>query len=118
MKNTAAKTGIIYCRVSSVEQVDGTSLDSQESQCRDFANREGIEVLQIFIEKGESAKTADRTEFKKAITLCSSKKSKIDYFIVYKLDRFARNQGDHAVVTAGLRRYGTVLRSVTRSEER
>ena len=30
---------IIYCRVSSKEQVDGTSLESQESACLDYAAR-------------------------------------------------------------------------------
>lgn len=109
----STKTGIIYCRVSSAEQVDGTSLDTQERLCREFALREGIEVLHVFIEKGESAKTADRTEFQKAIAFCSIKKTKIDYFIVYKLDRFARNQNDHHIVASTLKRYGTILRSVT-----
>ncbi len=82
---------VIYCRVSSVEQVDGTSLESQERMCREFAKREGIEVSEVFIDKGESAKTADRTEFLKAISFCSLKKNKVTDFIVYKLDRFARN---------------------------
>lgn len=113
MTEQLQKTGIIYCRVSSAEQVDGTSLEMQERQCKEFAERNNIEIKRIFIEKGESAKTADRTEFQKAIAFCSNKKSKIDYFVVLKLDRFARNQNDHAIVTNALRRYGTILRSVT-----
>ena len=54
--------GIIYCRVSSKEQVDGTSLESQEAACRDYAHRNGIEVVKVFIERGESAKFADRRQ--------------------------------------------------------
>lgn len=107
------KNGIIYCRVSSLEQVDGTSLESQERVCREYAEREGIAVSEVFIEKGESAKTADRTEFMKAIYFCSQKKNKVSTFIVYKLDRFARNQSDHVTVRATLQKYGTELRSVT-----
>ena len=61
------RDGIIYCRVSSLEQVDGTSLESQERMCREYAKRENINVLGVFIDRGESAKTADRTEFIKAI---------------------------------------------------
>jgi site-specific DNA recombinase len=113
MQPDREKVGIIYCRVSSAEQVEGTSLDSQERLCRVYAERENIRVVQVFVEKGESAKTADRTEFNKAILLCTSKKQKIDYFIVYKLDRFARNQDDHAIVRANLKRFGTALRSAT-----
>ncbi|KKP94868.1 MAG: Site-specific recombinase [Candidatus Moranbacteria bacterium GW2011_GWE1_36_7] len=35
------------------------------------------------------------------------------FFVVYKLDRFARNQEDHVMVRAILKRAGTELRSVT-----
>lgn len=107
------KNGIVYCRVSSLEQVDGTSLESQERMCREYAKRENIDVLDVFIDRGESAKTADRTEFLKAISFCSQKKNKVETFIVYKIDRFARNQEDHIGVRATLKKYGTELRSVT-----
>src|SRR5665213_792227 len=109
----ASKRGVIYCRVSSLEQVDGTSIESQERMCKEYAKREGIEVLEVFIERGESAKTADRTEFMKAIAFCSNKKNNVSVFIVYKLDRFARNQSDHISVRETLKKYKTELRSVT-----
>ncbi len=108
-----SKNAIIYCRVSSLEQVDGTSLESQERLCKEYAHREGVTPLQIFIEKGESAKTADRTEFIKAISFCSEKKNKVSYFIVYKIDRFSRNQTDYAIVKQKLKKYGTEIRSVS-----
>ncbi len=113
METSPKKTGIIYARVSSAEQVDNTSLESQERYCKEYAVREAIHISQVFVERGESAKTADRTEFNKAITFCANKKNKIDYFIVYKVDRFARNQDDHAVVRGMLKRHGTELRSAT-----
>jgi site-specific DNA recombinase len=113
MQTVGAKTGIIYCRVSSKEQVEGTSLEMQERLCRDYAKKNGIEVLQIFVDKGESAKTINRPEFLKAIKLCSDKKHPVEFFIVYKIDRFARNQNDHVSVQAILKRVGTKLRSVT-----
>ncbi|MCF7899017.1 MAG: recombinase family protein, partial [Candidatus Pacebacteria bacterium] len=113
MEKTKTKKGIIYCRVSSTEQVDNTSLESQERYCREYAQREGIEIIEAFIEKGESAKTANRTEFIKAVNFCGNKKNNITHFIVYKLDRFSRNQNDHVVTQTTLKRYGVVLRSVT-----
>ena len=112
--NTAdTKNGVIYVRVSSAEQIDGTSLESQERFCQEYAKRENINVLKVFIEKGESAKTANRTEFMKAIALCSQKKNNIKCFIVYKVDRFARSQSDHISVKETLKKYGTELHSVT-----
>ena len=113
MQNGEQKTGVIYCRVSSQEQVSGTSLAMQERLCKEYAQRETIEVLGCFVEEGESAKTADRTEFKKALNFCADKKHPVSYFIVHKLDRFARNKDDHVLTQMFLRRCGTKLRSVT-----
>jgi site-specific DNA recombinase len=108
-----SKTCIIYCRVSSADQLEGTSLETQEQLCREYAAKAGFEVLDLFIERGESAKTANRTELNRALAFCSRRKHRVDYFLVYKLDRFARNQEDHVTVRAMLRRSGTDLRSVT-----
>jgi site-specific DNA recombinase len=108
------KSCIIYCRVSSADQLDGTSLETQEQVCRDYADRCGLEVLKVFVERGESAKTANRTELNRSLVFCSRRtKNQVNYFLVYKLDRFARNQEDHVTVRAMLRRSGTELRSVT-----
>ncbi len=107
------KTAIIYCRVSTHEQIQGTSLAMQEKLCREYAQHNNLEVLAIFIEQGESAKSANRTEFQKALAFCTNKKRPVDQFVVYKLDRFARNQNDHVIVQAMLRKANTKLRSVT-----
>ncbi len=104
--------GIIYCRVSSHEQVQGTSLDNQKEACLAYAENRGIEVKSIFIERGESATAANRTEFIKALDYCSKNKD-IEAFIVWKIDRFARNTTDHFAVRAKLVQYGTSLHSVT-----
>ena len=113
MESTPIKKGIIYCRVSSSEQVENTSLESQERNCKEYAKRENIEVLQIFIERGESAKTANRTEFIKALNFCDNKKNNVTHFIVYKLDRFARSKEDHVITQMLLKKRTVLLRSVT-----
>lgn len=114
MENTTVqKTAVIYCRVSSAEQVQGTSLAMQERLCNEYAAREKLQVLNVYVEQGESAKTANRTEFQKALAFCATKKPRVDFFIVHKVDRFARNQVDHHATRALLKKYGTELRSVT-----
>jgi site-specific DNA recombinase len=113
MKREQDKTAIIYCRVSSHEQVQGTSLAIQENLCKDYAEREGLEVLRVFIEEGESAKTVNRPELQKSLLFCADKKNRVDQFVVYKLDRFSRNQDDHGMIRMTLKKYGTKLRSVT-----
>lgn len=104
---------ILYTRVSTKEQVEGYSLSSQEKVCRDYAKKQGWNVVEIFEEQGESAKTADRTQLLKLLEYCSRNKGKIDALLVYKLDRFARDSSDHHTIRAALSRYGMVLRSVT-----
>ncbi len=103
--------GIIYIRVSSGEQVAGTSLDSQERLCKDFCIQRNTKIVKMFREEGASAKSTKREEFLKAIEYC--RKNKIDSFVVYKLDRFARNTLDHFMVRQKLTNYGTELLSVT-----
>jgi site-specific DNA recombinase len=105
------KTAIVYVRVSSKEQLDGTSLTEQERLCKEYCERSNLEVVRMFIEEGESAKSANRPAFLEAIEFC--RKNKISAFVVWKLDRFARNTTDHYAVREKLVRHGTRLHSVT-----
>jgi len=105
--------GIIYVRVSSEEQVKGTSLENQDELCHAYCQSKGIEVLGIYREEGASAKTAQRAEFLRAIEFCRKNKGKVDAFVVYKVDRFARNTEDHFYVRKMLIDYGVTLHSVT-----
>src|SRR5271169_1762407 len=105
--------GIIYCRVSSKEQIEGTSLESQETACREYAEAKHINVLRVFVEQGESAKFADRTQLVELIDFCRLNKGSVQSLIVWKLDRFARNVGDHFHIKATLAKYGVAIISVT-----
>ncbi|MFQ5801417.1 MAG: recombinase family protein [Candidatus Methylomirabilales bacterium] len=105
--------GIIYCRVSSKDQVEGTSLDSQELSCREYARSNNIRILKVFVEQGESAKFADRTQLLELIDFCRTQKSRVHALLVWKIDRFARNVQDHFNVKASLLKYGVRIVSVT-----
>jgi site-specific DNA recombinase len=104
---------VIYCRVSSKEQVEGTSLESQEIACREYAKSHNIKILKVFVERGESAKVADRTQLVELIDFCRTSKDKVQALLVWKLDRFARNVGDHFNIKATLAKYGVRVVSVT-----
>ena len=88
------RNGIIYCRVSSKEQIDGTSLGSQEQVCREYAHSNQINVAKTFIEEGESAKFSDRTKLLELIDYCRRERGKVQVLLIWKLDRFARNIQD------------------------
>jgi site-specific DNA recombinase len=105
--------GIIYCRVSSKEQVEGTSLESQEAASLEYARRNGIEVTRVFIERGESAKFADRTQLLELLEFCRDPKNAIRALLVWKIDRLARNVGDHFNIKAILLKQNVRVVSVT-----
>jgi site-specific DNA recombinase len=105
--------GIIYCRVSSKDQIKGTSLDSQESDCRELAGAKHSTILKVFLERGESAKFADRTELLALLEYCRRNKGQINYLFVWKLDRLARNVSDFYSLKALLLKYGIKVVSVT-----
>jgi len=105
---------IIYVRVSTSEQAEfGYSLKAQEETCLDYAKRYGYKVLKIFVEKGESAKTLNRTELKTMLEYARINKNKIDALIIYKIDRLSRNSLDCISLRYKLDRYGIDLKSVT-----
>lgn len=108
------KRAIIYCRVSTKEQVDeGNSLKSQEKNCREYALKTGYEIAEVFIEQGESAKTSDRTQLKKLLNYCADKKNHISAVLIYKLDRISRNTDDYSQIRILLKRYGVEIKSTT-----
>lgn len=108
------KAAIIYCRVSSADQVrEGTSLEVQEAECKKFATKHGIKVLKVFVERGVSAKSADRPTLKEALNFCQHNVKRLNYFIVHKIDRFCRNTVDHFAISAILAKYGIELWSAT-----
>jgi site-specific DNA recombinase len=104
---------VIYCRVSSKEQVEGTSLDSQELACKEYASRHQLPVAKVFVERGESAKFADRTQLLEMLEYCGDRKNKIEQLLVWKVDRLARNVGDHFNIKASLLKLGVQVVSVT-----
>ena len=99
-------------RVSSNTQTTGTSLEGQKEACLQYAESKGIRIAKVFVEKGESATAANRTELIKALDYCKETKG-ISAFVVWKIDRFARNMTDHYGLQAQLIKYGTKLHSVT-----
>lgn len=108
--------GIIYTRVSSDEQIKGTSLEFQDELCRKYCEQRGIEVVALYKDEGETAKDLslnNRKKFLEALEFCRKNKGLIQAFIVLRVDRFARNTEDHFAVRKILMDFGVTLHSVT-----
>ena len=96
MRKAEPKRGaVIYARVSTKEQIDNLSLETQVRDCRAYCATNGLTVEKIFLEEGESAKTANRTQLNAMIEYCSAKRSSIHAVVVWRVDRFSRNAEVH-----------------------
>ena len=104
---------MIYARVSTKEQVDNLSLSTQEDACRNFCDRENLHVEEVFVDRGESAKTTARVEFQRLLSYCRHNKERVRCVVVYAINRFSRNTLDHVTIRALLHKLGITLRSVT-----
>jgi site-specific DNA recombinase len=104
---------VLYCRVSTKDQIRNLSLSTQEKACREYCRNNSYDVDKIFVEEGESAKTADRTELKRLMLYCRENKGRIHAVIVYAVSRFARERYSHVVLRAQLANLGITLRSAT-----
>ena len=106
---------VAYVRVSTEDQVQGTSLDSQEKECLRFAEKQGIRLDKhdVFREEGVSAKLIDRPQLAALMEYCAKNKGKITHCIVWKVDRLARKSEFHHVIKAHLAKVGVKLVSVT-----
>lgn len=107
----------IYVRVSDDRQAENTSLESQEKVCREWCAVRNIEVEQVFRDEGESAKTADRPQFQSMIEATERNHGHIGFVVIYKFNRFARNQHDQVTYGALLRARGVAVRSATEATD-
>ena len=109
-----SQNALIYTRVSTKEQAEGGySLSNQDKECKKFAIDNNYSILNIYEERGESAKTTDRTELQNLMRYCSQNKKKIDVLIVWKLDRLARNMEDFYFLNNYFNRLGIRILSAT-----
>ncbi len=104
---------VVYCRVSTKEQVSNLSLPVQQRACLDYCDQQGIGIARVFMEEGESAKTADRPELQALLTYCRQQRGSVQYLVVYTVDRLARNSYDHAVIRRHLASLGITLRAAS-----
>ncbi len=94
---------VIYARFSSHNQRE-ESIEDQIRECRVFAARNGIKIVDIYTDEALTGKTDHRPGFQKMIK--DSAKGKFSMVITYKVDRFARNRYDSAMYKAKLKKNG------------
>ncbi|MGH0555537.1 recombinase family protein [Bacillus pretiosus] len=89
--NKKVRAGI-YIRVSTEEQKQGHSLEAQESMLKEFADKKGYEIYDVYNDGGYSGKNFNRPEIQRLLS--DLKDDKIDVILVWKVDRLSRNNTD------------------------
>lgn len=90
--NTPTRT-IAYLRVSTDKQAqDGVSLDAQEAKVRAYASLYDLELVDVVVDRGASAKSLDRPGLQEALGRLDS--GEADALLVVKLDRLTRSVKD------------------------
>jgi site-specific DNA recombinase len=107
---------VIYLRVSTEEQAkmggeaEGYSIPYQREVCTAKVRALGGILVGEYVDAGESAKSAHRPQLQKMLSELRAKR--IDYVIVHKIDRLARNRADDVEINSMIARAGAKLISV------
>ena len=94
---------VLYARFSSENQTEN-SIEGQLRECKEYADKHNITIIETYIDRALSARTDDRPEFQRMIR--DSSMRQFDMVLVWKLDRFSRNRFDSATYRAILKRNG------------
>lgn len=107
------KRAIRYLRFSHLGQSNG-SIERQELYTDQWIKNNNVLLVDSFIDRGHSAKTFDRPDFKKLQEFIKKHQGHVDYLIVDQLDRFSRDAGEAmTLVKSYQRQYRIQIVSVT-----
>ncbi len=102
------KTAVIYARYSSENQTE-QSIDGQLRVCKEYAQRNGILILDTYIDRAMTGTNDNRPDFQRMIK--DSARKEWNYILVYKLDRFSRDKYATAIHKRTLKNNGVKLLS-------
>ncbi|MGD0153265.1 MAG: recombinase family protein, partial [Thermacetogeniaceae bacterium] len=108
---SAARTGVGYCRFSSDMQRE-ESIEAQQDAISRYASRENIVITNWYIDRARSGKTDDRPEFLRMVSDLKRNVVKPDIVLHHKVDRLFRNKADAAVYRRDIRRMGVKVFAV------
>jgi site-specific DNA recombinase len=115
---TLPKRAVIYLRVSTSAQADtdygseGYSIPAQREACKRTAAGLEAQVVEEYVDRGESARSANRPALLRMLTRLRDERD-IDYVIVHKVDRLARNRADDIEIALTIRAAGAQLVSAS-----
>ena len=122
MGSMTPKFAVSYLRVSTRGQAErggghdeGFSIPAQREANKKKAATLGAIVGKEFVDRGASAKSADRPQLQAMLEYVKENADRVDYVIVHKVDRLARNRDDDSDIMRVLRECGVQLVSASES---
>lgn len=109
----ATTRAVVYIRVSTRDQAtrggeaEGFSIPAQREACNRKAKVLGADVVEEFVDAGESAKSAERPELQRMLGFV--KQNAVQLVIVHKVDRLARNRMDDVQINFEIQKAGAKL---------
>ena len=103
-----SRRAVIYARYSSHSQRDA-SIEQQVAACRRFADRQDIEIVEIYEDRATTGTNDRRPGFQKMVK--DAERQNWEYVIVYTLDRVARDRYASAVYKRRLKDCGVKVLS-------
>src|SRR5215213_8096310 len=105
------KQAILYARVSTDEQArSGYSLDQQIEALREFAAREGYEILEEVSDPGQSGASLERPGMDRVRDLVAA--GSVSLVLAQDRDRFAREPAYHYLLRREFEEHGTKIRAL------
>lgn len=102
----------LYLRYSSTGQSD-QSIEGQLRDCRTFCKANHYRIVAIYVDRATTARKDVEKRVHLMEMVADSAKQNWEYVIVWKLDRFARNRNDSAIMKMRLRKNGVKVLSAT-----
>ena len=103
----------IYARVSSDRQDVDLSIGAQLRALREYAAKNGYQVVREYVDEAESGRTADRPQFQRMIAEAGRASRPFQKVLVWKFARFARSREDDGVFKSLLKKHGLRVESIT-----
>ena len=103
-------TGFIYARYSPGPQQTEASIEGQVRECKEYAERNGIRIINIYSDSKQTGRNSDRAGFQQMLRDC--KRGGVSVVLVWKIDRFGRNRAEIAQHRAMLKLAGVKVVSV------
>jgi len=99
----------LYIRVSTEEQAErGASISAQEEFLEEWANREGFEIFDTYVDEGFSGKNTNRPALKNLLE--DGREEKFQLVLCYHNDRLSRNTRDALTIIQDLYNHGVRFR--------